>query len=289
MMSENGNVNDNCMERIETMSAKKKFAGFLAVAAILAGVQALSVGVYAEAEESSTDVQVSEQQPPVQESVEEPSDVIPEPSYEEESSDIPEPSYEEESSDIPEPSYEQESSDYVEEPSPTDENPFPWAQESEYNYYEPEYSYDYSVPEESSYYYYEEESSSYDYYDYYVETTESEEEESIEESTTFQEISVDSSELTQKDWENLKNNLSSDMKLLNNNNKSNDAVIREIKENSEKSGNDAVGYLIWGIVLIGMGAAMLALIIYSTWYTKRRLSTSSDAEKPVLQVSDKKY
>ena len=98
------------------------------------------------------------------------------------------------------------------------------------------------------------------------ENTQFYEEESKEPSTTYQETSIDSSEMTSRDWETLRSRLDAQ-----NGKKSSDNAIRDIKD-GEGSQNDNINYLMWGLVLIGMGLVIIGFIIYSTVYTKRKLN-----------------
>lgn len=287
------------------MSNRKSLIRFWAWSLALIGMITCSAVVHAESE--SEDVPI-EEQPVIQDSItteESPTESYDEPEpYEIPPSDIPEQvsfemsEYQPESEPYDDSPYidesQQETYDDEEEFSSSYDNPFPWAQESTDYYYEPEYSssyyddnnnyyyHDYSQPSSSSSYLemsYEYEESHDEWYE--NETTESEEEE--ESSVVYHETSVDSSELTSKDWEELKNSLSSDMRLDNDDRKSSDAAIREIKDNTDLTGNDDIHYLTWGLILIGIGLVILAFIIYSTVYTKRRM-----AEKSASQAKKRK-
>lgn len=234
------------------------------IALSMAFVVTASYSLYVSAEpESELDSDISEQ-PAVQESAEEYSEIFDEDESSE--TDDDEDSYDEDS--------EEESFDEEE----SSEEEFSWEESSEiseYSYYEPSYyeqssyeesSYDYSQPESSFpiVYYYgpskeeddEEESENTQFY----------EEESKEPSTTYQETSIDSSEMTSRDWETLRSRLDAQ-----NGKKSSDNAIRDIKD-GEGSQNDNINYLMWGLVLIGMGLVIIGFIIYSTVYTKRKLN-----------------
>ncbi len=280
------------------MNSKKSFIRFIALSMIFLIMASGSLCVHAEPDES-TETPISEQ-PSVQESIEEPS--FEEPYSEPEIPQIPEQSElseddppsepselsQAESSDYeesyvfsepePEPSYYEPS--YYYDPSQTEENPFPWAQESTDYYYHPEYSYEesyyYSEPEYSYLSSYEESSYYYYYEDESAETTESEEESSV----VYHETSVDSSELTSKDWENLKNSMSSDMRLNNGQIKSSDNAVRDIKDNNDGV-NDSINYLVWGLILIVLGAGIIVFVVMSTVRTKRKMTEN-------LQQSSKK-
>lgn len=271
------------------MNRKKSVIKFMILSAVFAVIASSSLCVHAEPEES-VDIQISEQ-PVIQESIEETSfeesDIelpeisqAPEPSEFSEDDPQPEPSefsetepsYYEESSVFsqPEPEPEPEPSYYY-DPSQTEENPFPWAQGSTDYYYQPEYSY------EESYYYYDEpeysypsvsyEESSYSYYyeDELSETAELEDESSV----VYHETSVDSTELTSKDWENLKNSMSSDMKLHDSSNKSSDNAVRDIKDNGHGV-NDNINYLVWGLILILLGILIIIFVVKSSIGAKRK-------------------
>ncbi len=234
------------------------------IALSMAFVVTASYSLYVSAEpESELDSDISEQ-PAVQESAEEYSEIFDEDESSE--TDDDEDSYDEDS--------EEESFDEEE----SSEEEFSWEESSEiseYSYYEPSYyeqssyeesSYDYSQPESSFpiVYYYgpskeeddEEESENTQFY----------EEESKEPSTTYQETSIDSSEMTSRDWETLRSRLDAQSGK-----KSSDNAIRDIKD-GEGSQNDNINYLMWGLVLIGMGLVIIGFIIYSTVYTKRKLN-----------------
>ena len=162
-------------------------------------------------------------------------------------------------------SFVQESSYYYVDDEESSDN-----EESSYDYVDDEESSD--DEEEESYYYSEpddyDESSYYEpsYYEpsIYRETTEYyyDDEESVEPSSGYHEISVDSSELTSGDWDKLRERLSSEMK-----NKSSDNAIRDIKD-SDSEHNDNIGYLVWGLVLIAMGLVLVGFVVYMTVYTK---------------------
>ena len=232
----------------------------------MAFIVTTSYSLYVSAEpESELDSDISEQ-PAVQESAEEYSEIF----DEDESSETDEDSNDEDDED----------SDYDEdsEEESFDEEESSWEERSEiseYSYYEQssyeasyyeESSYDYSQPESSFpiVYYYgpskeeddEEESENTQFY----------EEESKEPSTTYQETSIDSSEMTSRDWETLRSRLDAQSGK-----KSSDNAIRDIKD-GEGSQNDNINYLMWGLVLIGMGLVIIGFIIYSTVYTKRKLN-----------------
>ena len=241
------------------------------IALSMAFVVTASYSLYVSAEpESELDSDISEQ-PAVQESAEEYSEIFDE---DESSETDDEDSYNEDDED----------SDYDEdsEEESFDEEESSWEESSEiseYSYYEPSYyeqsSYEASYYEESSYAYSQPESSFPIVYYYGSKEEEEEEEsentqfyeeESKEPSTTYQETSIDSSEMTSRDWEALKNRLDSQ-----NGRKSSDNAIRDIKD-GEGSQNDNINYLMWGLVLIGMGLVIIGFIIYSTIYTKRKLN-----------------
>ena len=246
------------------------------IALSMAFVVTASYSLYVSAEpESELDSDISEQ-PAVQESAEEYSEIFDE---DESSETDDEDSYNEDDED----------SDYDEdsEEESFDEEESSWEESSEiseYSYYEQssyeasyyeESSYDYSQPESSFpiVYYYgpskeeddEEESENTQFY----------EEESKEPSTTYQETSIDSSEMTSRDWETLRSRLDAQSGK-----KSSDNAIRDIKD-GEGSQNDNINYLMWGLVLIGMGLIIIGFIIYSTVYTKRKLNEN-------LQTNHKK-
>lgn len=285
------------------MNSKKSIALSTALSVMLS----CSLCVHAEPDESP-DTQISEQ-PVIQESIEqeppeisytepeisqppepleplesfEPSEFSEEPPSEPSEYEDDESSYYEESyvfsepessfyeSSLYEPSFYEPS--YYYDPSQTDENPFPWAQESTDYYYQPEYSY------EESYYYYEPEysypsvyyeESSYYYYETSEETEDSEDSED-ESSVEYHETSVDSSELTSKDWENLKNSMSSDIRFNSDPNKSSDNAVRDIKDNNDVA-NDSINYLIWGLILIFSGIALIIFVSMSSLKPKRKMT-----------------
>ncbi len=254
------------------MRNPKSLLRFAVWTLVLAGMMGCSVPVLAEEELSELSEPSAVQESSIEEVSEPPlessdSSMEEEPSYEE----VSQPSEEEESFADTEPSYEPEWEPSYEEESSTveEEDPFPWAREPEesYSYYD------------SSQMEYSEEESIVSYIEETVsdeEPTESyqEEEESSEPSVTFQETSVDNSELTQKDWEKLKDHLNSEMKLHNHDSKSTDTAVRDIKDN-DAAGNDAVAYLIWGLILIGLGVAVIVFVITYTMHVKRSTETSA--------------
>ena len=240
------------------------------IALSMAFVVTASYSLYVSAEpESELDSDISEQ-PAVQESAEEYSEIFDEDESSE--TDDDEDSYDEDSDydeDSEEESFDEEESSWEES-----------SEISEYSYYEPSYyeqsSYEASYYEESSYDYSQPESSFPIVY-YYgsskeeddeeeSENTQFYEEESKEPSTTYQETSIDSSEMTSRDWETLRSRLDAQSGK-----KSSDNAIRDIKD-GEGSQNDNINYLMWGLVLIGMGLVIIGFIIYSTVYTKRKLN-----------------
>ena len=240
------------------------------IALSMAFVVTASYSLYVSAEpESELDSDISEQ-PAVQESAEEYSEIFDEDESSE--TDDDEDSYDEDSDydeDSEEESFDEEESSWEES-----------SEISEYSYYEPSYyeqsSYEASYYEESSYDYSQPESSLPIIY-YYGPSKEEEEEEesentqfyeeeSKEPSTTYQETSIDSSEMTSRDWETLRSRLDAQSGK-----KSSDNAIRDIKD-GEGSQNDNINYLMWGLVLIGMGLVIIGFIIYSTVYTKRKLN-----------------
>ena len=190
------------------------------IALSMAFVVTASYSLYVSAEpESELDSDISEQ-PAVQESAEEYSEIFDEDESSE--TDDDEDSYDEDSYD--------EDSDYDED---SEEESFDEEESSE---------------EEFSW----EESSEISEYSYYA--------------TTYQETSIDSSEMTSRDWETLRSRLDAQSGK-----KSSDNAIRDIKD-GEGSQNDNINYLMWGLVLIGMGLVIIGFIIYSTVYTKRKLN-----------------
>ncbi len=240
------------------------------IALSMAFVVTASYSLYVSAEpESELDSDISEQ-PAVQESAEEYSEIFDEDESSE--TDDDEDSYDEDSD------YDEDSEEESFDEEESSEEEFSWEESSEiseYSYYEQssyeasyyeESSYDYSQPESSFpiVYYYgpskeeddEEESENTQFY----------EEESKEPSTTYQETSIDSSEMTSRDWETLRSRLDAQSGK-----KSSDNAIRDIKD-GEGSQNDNINYLMWGLVLIGMGLVIIGFIIYSTVYTKRKLN-----------------
>ena len=240
------------------------------IALSMAFVVTASYSLYVSAEpESELDSDISEQ-PAVQESAEEYSEIFDEDESSE--TDDDEDSYDEDSD------YDEDSEEESFDEEESSEEEFSWEESSEiseYSYYEQssyeasyyeESSYDYSQPESSFpiVYYYgpskeeddEEESENTQFY----------EEESKEPSTTYQETSIDSSEMTSRDWETLRSRLDAQSGK-----KSSDNAIRDIKD-GEGSQNDNINYLMWGLVLIGMGLVIIGFIIYSTIYTKRKLN-----------------
>lgn len=244
------------MKGLFVLCKGKVFLKLSALSMALALTASYSLCANAEPE-SEFDDEVSEQ-PVIQESVydEESS----EPSFEEESSEIYEDSDNEESEDD-ENSEIEESSEYefsYEGEFSEDESSEFW----EYSYYEEsqhEYSENDRNYEPSVYYYgepsyYEDESENSEYY------------EESSEPSKYKETSVDSSELTSGDWENLRKRLDAQMS-----NKSSDNAIRDIKE-GDGSQNDSASYLVWGIVLIGAGLAIIGFIICTTVNAKRRLT-----------------
>ena len=232
------------------MKSRKNFLKAVALCMVLFGISSYSLCTFAEDDEESSELSFAEESIYEEES---------ELSYEEEESDNEEESSDEEFSEIEESSYyyvdDEESSDDDGEFSYDYEDYEDYEESSDYygesSYYEPSY-YEPSYYEPSIYH----ETTEY-YYD---------DEESSEPSSSYHEISVDSSELTSKDWEKLRERLSSEMK-----NKSSDTAIRDIKD-SDSEHNDNIGYLIWGLVLIAMGLVLIAFIIYTTIYTKRKFS-----------------
>ena len=235
------------------MKSRKGFLKLIALCMAFAGICSVSLGVHAENDEESTELS---ELPFVQESIDE----------EEDSSEFSE----EESSETDESEFsddEEEESSEDDEESSEEENEYSEFEESSY-YYETE----------SSYYYYEESESSPEssfepviyYYgtssqDEDSETTEYYYEESSEPST-YRETSIDNSELTSRDWEYLRKRLEAETS-----NKSSDNAIRDIKD-GESSQNDSINYLMWGLILIGMGLVIIGFIICSTISTKRKLT-----------------
>ena len=247
------------------------------IALSMAFVVTASYSLYVSAEpESELDSDISEQ-PAVQESAEEYSEIFDE---DESSETDDEDSYNEDDEDS---DYDEDSEEESFDEEESSEEEFSWEESSEiseYSYYEPSYyeqsSYEASYYEESSYDYSQPESSFPIVY-YYgpskeeddeeeSENTQFYEEESKEPSTTYQETSIDSSEMTSRDWETFRSRLDAQ-----NGKKSSDNAIRDIKD-GEGSQNDNINYLMWGLVLIGMGLVIIGFIIYSTVYTKRKLN-----------------
>ncbi len=242
------------------------------IALSMAFVVTASYSLYVSAEpESELDSDISEQ-PAVQESAEEYSEIFDE---DESSETDDEDSYNEDDEDS---DYDEDSEKESFEEEESSEEEFSWEENSEiweYSYYEQsnyessyyeESSYDYSQPESSLpiIYYYE--PSKEEEEEEESENTQFYEEESKEPSTTYQETSIDSSEMTSRDWETLRSRLDAQ-----NGKKSSDNAIRDIKD-GEGSQNDNINYLMWGLVLIGMGLVIIGFIIYSTVYTKRKLN-----------------
>lgn len=240
------------------------------IALSMAFVVTASYSLYVSAEpESELDSDISEQ-PAVQESAEEYSEIFDEDESSE--TDDDEDSYDEDSD------YDEDSEEESFDEEESSEEEFSWEESSEiseYSYYE-QSNYEASYYEESSYAYSQPESSFPIVY-YYgpskeeddeeeSENTQFYEEESKEPSTTYQETSIDSSEMTSRDWETLRSRLDAQ-----NGKKSSDNAIRDIKD-GEGSQNDNINYLMWGLVLIGMGLVIIGFIIYSTVYTKRKLN-----------------
>ena len=239
----------------------------------IAFVLTASYSLYVSAEpESEWNEDISEQ-PVIQESVEESFEVSDyEDSEAEEDSD-----YEDENSDdneySEEESFDEESSEYSYDESSDYEPSYDESSDYELSYDEPDYDESSDYEEENSYVSSQPESSGPIIY-YYgpskeeedSETTQFYEEESSEPSTTYQETSIDSSEMTSRDWETLKKRLDAEM-----GNKSADNAIRDIKD-GEGSQNDNINYLMWGLVLIGMGLVIIGFIIYTTVYTKYKLT-----------------
>ena len=235
------------------MGSRKSFLKLIAWSMVFAGMCSVSLGVHAENDEESTELS---ELPFVQES-----------SSDEEESEFSQE--EEESSETDESELsddeEEESFQEDEEESSDEESDYYEFEESSYYYdHEPTYYYDESesTPESSfePIIYYHGTSS----YDEESETTEYYEESS--EPSTYRETSIDNSELTSRDWEYLKKRLEAEMS-----NKSSDNAIRDIKE-GESSQNDSINYLMWGLVLIGMGLVIIGFIICSTISTKRKLT-----------------
>ncbi len=112
------------------------------------------------------------------------------------------------------------------------------------------------------------------------ETTEYEEPSESAESSkpeSYPEMSVDSTELTSKDWEQLQESLNSTFhmnpskSLVSN---SDAAVFQDIKNNSDTPDddtNDTWTYLAWGIGLIAVGTAVILILVWTSLRTKRKM------------------
>ena len=156
-----------------------------------------------------------------------------------------------------------------------------------------EEDYTYEEPDDSSTVYYapEEYYTNDDYVDTYTDqTTEYEETETAapessaanDASSKIAAASVDTSELTSKDWKELQDSLNSSLGLTSEDpgkksssgDGSHDNAIRQIKENSEDSQgavNDTWIYLVVGIALILAGAVVVFVLILTTVRTKNKM------------------
>ena len=167
------------------------------------------------------------------------------------------------------------------------------------NYYEPYYyEYDYNdndvvtdsyIIDDSQYIddsYYDPYADPYGYDDpYESETTEYEESSEISEVSEAEsslEMSVDSSELTSKDWQELQESLNSTFHM--NPSKSlvsgsDNAVFQDIKEDSstdDNNTNDTWIFLAWGIGLIAIGVFIILMVIVTTLRTKRKMRQTAE-------------
>lgn len=94
-----------------------------------------------------------------------------------------------------------------------------------------------------------------------------------EESSHVSLSSIDTSELTSKDWEKVEENLNSAFHTSTDKNTSastNDGDFKSIKDNLDTSddSNDTWIYLLIGLVLITVGVAAIVLVIATTVHTK---------------------
>lgn len=196
-----------------------------------------------------------------------------EPSYEEESQGeeppVPEYSEEEISYDQPDP-YQEESS---ESQSP------PYYEESIYTP-EPEPSYDYYYEyQESSYIYYEPDYQEYSYsYDPYAESSYTEQTPAEVSDTGALDVrttEIDENNLTEEDWKAIREGEKSTEEEIKKEVKmrastKNDKGSFDNIKNDSGGDNDSWVYLLWGIVLIGLGVAIVAAVIVTTVITKRK-------------------
>ena len=193
---------------------------------------------------------------------------------------------------------EESPADYIELEEPAlpqySEEEYTAESEPRYNTDTPnEEDYTYEEPDDSSTVYYapEEYYTNDDYVDTYSDqTTEYEETETAApESSAANDVSskiaaasVDTSELTSKDWKELQDSLNSSLGLTSDDpgkksssgDGSHDNAIRQIKENSEDSQgavNDTWIYLVVGIALILAGAVVVFVLILTTVRTKNKM------------------
>lgn len=143
-------------------------------------------------------------------------------------------------------------------------------------------TYEYSVANDPPYYV-PSENTEYDESSYEVWSESSYGEASVQDGSD-QEITgyefSDSETLTSEDWERLKNSAqSSDFRInIASVPGGGDDAIAMIKE-GKSSGNDDWVYLVWGIVLIGVGAVAAAVVVITSIYSKKKLQTKAGTNR----------
>lgn len=170
--------------------------------------------------------------------------------------------------DDEEPVSDDEQPEYEPDDQPDYEQDYQPEYEPEYEPdYQPEYHPDYQPDYEYSAPVYTAPETTYNETEETEETEESEEE--FSEEVYYSE--VDTSELTSEDWEQIKNGETSTMELDIGNTASDNEFAQIKQEDGDIHGeNDAWYYLLFGIISISMGVVIIAVLIISVIYTKRK-------------------